>query len=499
MDSTDSSWSGWEFAKIFPQGEEAEKALDRVYDDPNLSDHHRAFIRVERKQRAEDSGSDNSSSKQGASTQAAYWAGHYSLSLEDPAKSISTLGWLIGRGTPSDDSDNHRVDILLIRPKTKTHGVAPVHARIQFHTRSGVLMLFGLHTDRPVHYDVHDEFQRVSLTNGQSHVLYQMINSFTVGNLHYKLIFRKFTQAQHSDFVDQRNALLYGPEDLWPHLELSAVPRPQDIKRGSVITHGTVGYGKFGRFFPGVYARNGEAVAIKQHQPTNQGDMETIGQEAKIGIRFSGVPGLLAVDKIWCEHDFDRPCGRFPQSVYTSSPLALQDFSRLNWPRFGSEEVMEVFRGPLQGLCALHGEGYMHRDVSAKNLLLTSLRPPQAVLGDYGKAIKAASDRNPYIGPAHYCAPEVDGVGFYDNKIDVWSMGVVLITALEPTLSRKSTEQFSDWYDRTNMSLNNSVMDQDGWKVGAARMLMGMLTLDPAKRSSAAEALADMPPPHDNA
>ncbi|KAL9004295.1 MAG: hypothetical protein Q9188_002884 [Gyalolechia gomerana] len=506
---------GWEFARIIPQGEEAENALDLLYDYPELSNRHRSFIRVERMQRPEDSGSNSSASKRHASPPAEYWAGYYSLSLQDPAEFKTTIGWLLGRGTsknptdPSCDEDARGVDLLLIRPKTKSHDVAPVHARIQFHTQSGVLMLFGLHTDRPVRYRAHDESQPILLTDGQGHVFYQKRNSFTVGRLHYELVFCDFSLQQYSEFLERRNELLYGSAELWPHLQLSAVPRSQDVKRGVVITHGTIGYGRFGRVYPAVYARSGEPLAVKHHQPTSKHEMNAITQEAYIGKLFrvrgplycyahvltgrQGSPGLLPLVNIWCEHNFDDPCDIVPQSVFTSSPLAFHDFSKLVWQRFGTSQIMELFRGPLQGLSALHRAGYMHRDISAKNLLLTSFHPLRAVLGDFGKAIKADTDRSASIGPAITRAPEVDGKSYYNNKIDVWSMGFILVTALIPDLSPQSSEPFTHWYNSVAFILNNSLTNQDNWSVGAAHMIMGMLALDPAKRSSAAQALADIP------
>lgn len=33
-------------------------------------------------------------------------------------------------------------------------------------------------------------------------------------------------------------------------------------KKGTVITHGTLGYGGFGRVFPAVHARTGEPLAV---------------------------------------------------------------------------------------------------------------------------------------------------------------------------------------------------------------------------------------------
>ena len=66
-------------------------------------------------------------------------------------------------------------------------------------------------------------------------------------------------------------------------------------------------------------------------------------------------------------------------------PLAIGDFLTVNLSEVALSTIIKLIRGPLQGLQALHKAGYMHRDVSIKNLLVMSLDPPQAVLCDYGK------------------------------------------------------------------------------------------------------------------
>ena len=137
-------------------------------------------------------------------------------------------------------------------------------------------------------------------------------------------------------------------------------------------------------------------------------------------------------------HKFENPCNILPQFVFTSSPLAICDFSQLGWEisEFTNVQVLEAFRGPLEGLCNLHAAGFMHRDVTRKNLLMMSFNPPRAVLADFGKAVKADTSKDNHIGSAHTRAPEVDGKISYNNKIDVWSLGFawmnVLFSHLQP-------------------------------------------------------------------
>ena len=77
--------------------------------------------------------------------------------------------------------------------------------------------------------------------------------------------------------------------------------------------------------------------------------------------------------------------------------------------------------------------GIMHRDIRPKNMLIMSVKPPQASLCDYGKAIEAANSTVATIGPICTLAPEVWTVstdGPYTAKIDMWAYGYAIAEIL---------------------------------------------------------------------
>ena len=83
----------------------------------------------------------------------------------------------------------------------------------------------------------------------------------------------------------------------------------------------------------------------------------------------------------------------------------------------------------------------MHRDVSPKNILVMSESPPQAVLCDYGKAIRADKATDSKIGPIPFLAPEVGDSNIYTSKIDIWGVGIVCCSILFPrAIHNLSTE-----------------------------------------------------------
>lgn len=151
----------------------------------------------------------------------------------------------------------------------------------------------------------------------------------------------------------------------------------------------------------------------------------------------------------------------------------------------------------------------MHRDVTLKNMFFLSENPDRAVLGDFGKAVRAKTDMDASIGPAASRAPEVDGKSPYSNKIDVWSMGWALLWAVAYDCIRGFWENlpqnFDTWYRRVVEILTITKEKGSGtsWLARVAELLIGMLTLDPATRISAAQALTQLafllasPPPEE--
>ncbi|KAL8697993.1 MAG: hypothetical protein Q9201_006811 [Fulgogasparrea decipioides] len=497
----------FEFADITPQDSHAERALDLLWDSPDLADHHRSLIRVHRRTRPPDSGSELSDAEEARSLPVDYWAGHYTLSLANAPPNLASVGWRIGKGSSKHpESDTRGVDILLIRPGKRTEGVAAVHARIQFNPHSGVLMLIGVQDDRPILYTTHDAWPPVRLGAGQAHVLYQKSNSFSLGNLRYCLTFRTFLGAEYRNFVDARNALLAKCGWPAPHTALSAVPRSQDVKRSSVVTHGSYARGKFGWVSTAVHVRSGKPLVVKEQRATETRDLQRILGEIQLGATFQENLGLLPTISSWCEHERDEICGRVPDLIYSTSPLALTDGNHLEWNRFDLPQTLQFLSGPLLGLVTLHRLGCIHRDIHGGNVLITSCHPPCALLGDFGKTIKAKHDNYPHLGPRHSCAPEVDGQTLYTNKIDIWSFGFMVFNVIFPQ------------YQRDNVVVRNRITDE--WHSGAidclrqyskngnlklqvADLLRHMLCWDPDKRITAMEALQhpcfikepDQPPP----
>jgi serine/threonine protein kinase len=92
--------------------------------------------------------------------------------------------------------------------------------------------------------------------------------------------------------------------------------------------------------------------------------------------------------------------------------------------------VRGAFRQLVSGLCALHAEGKVHRDVKPSNVLVTS--EGRVVILDFGlasDALREASD-DAIMGTAAYMAPEQALLEAVGPAADWYAVGVVLYQAL---------------------------------------------------------------------
>ncbi|CDS12136.1 hypothetical protein LRAMOSA04331 [Lichtheimia ramosa] len=83
----------------------------------------------------------------------------------------------------------------------------------------------------------------------------------------------------------------------------------------------------------------------------------------------------------------------------------------------------------LKALIYLHSKGFLHRDIKCENLLLGW--NGEVKLADFGLAARLANGNRDRLGTTKWMAPEVIREEIYDEKIDLWSLGITVIEMMD--------------------------------------------------------------------
>ena len=108
-------------------------------------------------------------------------------------------------------------------------------------------------------------------------------------------------------------------------------------------------------------------------------------------------------------------------------------------PPWALSQILSILTQCLRGLASLHAspDPVIHRDIKPENILfqhrerlVESMEPgPLIKLADFGLATQGSKCEGP-AGTWKYAAPEVILGQAYDSKIDIWSLGIVIMQLL---------------------------------------------------------------------
>ncbi|KAL4369559.1 hypothetical protein GQ457_05G034180 [Hibiscus cannabinus] len=260
----------------------------------------------------------------------------------------------------------------------------------------------------------------------------------------------------------------------------------EDVKKHYTLRE-ELGRGQFGIIYLCTDNSSGNTYACKsimKRKLKNKHDKDDVKKEVQIIQHLSGQPNIVEFKGVYEDE----------QSINIVMELCAggELFDRIIAQGHYSERAAAaICRQVLNVVHIFHFMGVMHRDLKPENFLL-STKDEGAMLKatDFGLSvfIEEGKQYRDIVGSAYYIAPEVLR-RCYGKEIDIWSAGVILyilLCGVPPFWAENEKGIFGAILE------GKLDFESDPWpsiSESAKDLLRKMLTMDPKKRLTAAQAL----------
>ncbi|CAG9330471.1 unnamed protein product [Blepharisma stoltei] len=184
-----------------------------------------------------------------------------------------------------------------------------------------------------------------------------------------------------------------------------------------------IGEGAYGSVFRGIHKLTGSRVAIKII-PIGD-DIESLKTEISIMKQLSHpnivgyIGSYIKDDELWMIIEY-------------CVAGSVADLIKVNKSPLNEQQISSICQAVLKGLNYLHENNKIHRDIKAANILID--HRGVAKLCDFGVSahvLNKNSKNDTIIGTPLWMSPEVISKTHYNNKTDIWSLGITAIEMAE--------------------------------------------------------------------
>jgi len=172
--------------------------------------------------------------------------------------------------------------------------------------------------------------------------------------------------------------------------------------------------------------KTGEKVAIKK-MPINSDNIKLLCTEISI-MKDSHHDSIVQYnDSFIFEGNFLWVVMEFMDGGCLTDVLEQHNLVKLN-----EGQISYVCDRTLRALSYIHSNHRIHRDIKSDNILINSRG--EVKLADFGYAAQLTQDkqkRNTVVGTPYWMAPELIRGNEYGIKVDIWSLGIMVMEMLE--------------------------------------------------------------------
>lgn len=186
-----------------------------------------------------------------------------------------------------------------------------------------------------------------------------------------------------------------------------------------------IGSGAAGEVFAAVHVKTKQKVAIKKMQlcpdilkmlPAEISTMKKCSHPSVVSYYGSY---LVSKETIWVVMELME--GGCLTDLVQEKSIAIPE-----------SVIAHIMKLSLEGLDYIHSNHIIHRDIKSDNVLIGA--GGEVKIADFGYAaqlIKSARARQTVCGTPYWMAPELIQGHEYNQKVDIWSLGVMMIECAE--------------------------------------------------------------------
>lgn len=186
-----------------------------------------------------------------------------------------------------------------------------------------------------------------------------------------------------------------------------------------------IGEGAAGEVFEATHTKTGLKVAIKKMEINNE-NVKLLATEISI-MKSSKHPNVVDYIESYIVDEKMWVMMEYMGGGCLTDVLECFDDIQMN-----EAQIAFVTRETLQSLAYVHAHHRIHRDIKSDNILLSI--DGAVKLADFGYAAqltKSFLKRNTVVGTPYWMAPELIRGHDYGTKVDIWSLGIMLIEMAE--------------------------------------------------------------------
>jgi len=243
-----------------------------------------------------------------------------------------------------------------------------------------------------------------------------------------------------------------------------------------------IGSGAAGEVFSAIDTKTKKKVAVKKMKLSPEilkmlpGEISIMKQSVHPAIVSYFGSYLVGKETIWVVMEL-------------MSGGCLTDIVQETDLKLSEKVIAQIMKQTLEGLAYIHSKHVIHRDIKSDNVLIGG--KGEVKIADFGYAaqlIKSARVRQTVCGTPYWMAPELIQGKDYDQKVDIWSLGVMMIECAENDPPYFEEDPVRALFRITTEGIP-PLKEPNRWSDPFKDFLKQTVTRDPAARPSAAALL----------